>query len=565
MNVVPIPSRPSSALAESVVMTESSDPASNGKSAHDDTAKLARLFASAAAAAGDRVITIPPGNYYLSGKYPITLPSNTTIFAYGARFHLPKTLSVGVHFDLFCGVDLIDFSWSGGHFFGHCFDHRRAENTWEPNVCTRAIVITTSKRGRTANLAFRDIKSNRVAGAVVTVQGALTANSESEVEAYAENVTLDNCTLLESGKFMWDYGMLWQIAVWPGDYSDEDQKLVGRYFRNDLVHSGVSMEDGDDRVYFDNSRMTVTVSKAGTPHHAVCFYNDSLPRNIVRGRQYFVVESTPEFIRVSECFQGSPVRFEGAAGPQTRLIHDLFQAYMALYVPTGHGLGKGSFDLVGCRNVRVTNSMFSSLGDTMHIQRSRDIIFAQNHIIGSRMGAFFLAEYCKNSTITGNVVDGTNGSRIISVEKSNEDVTIVGNAFSNGGRGSWINQPKNLILKGNIFTNNTTKCHPDPWLGRRTYRTGDWESYPEIYFSVYEPGAQYGPVLLSGNVFNIGPEAMAAVQFECGAQDVIVEGNVFRGGSGNIIIDEPNPGVTIRANTGQSVIRKAPTSRFVND
>ena len=181
------------------------------------------------------------------------------------------------------------------------------------------------------------------------------------------------------------------------------------------------------------------------------------------------------------------------------------------------------------------------------------------------MGAFFLAEHCKNSTITGNLVDGSNGSRVISVERSNEDVTIVGNTFRNGGRGSWINQPKNLILQGNIFTDNTTKGRPGSWTGRRTYRTGDWESYPEIYFSVWEKDAAYGPVLIRDNIFTTGPEAKAAMQFERGAREVIVEGNLFRGATGAILVDEPNPGVSVGSNPGHTLHRVQPGARFVND
>lgn len=36
---------------------------------------------------------------------------------------------------------------------------------------------------------------------------------EREVETFARHVTLENCTLERSGKFMWDYGYLWQITV----------------------------------------------------------------------------------------------------------------------------------------------------------------------------------------------------------------------------------------------------------------------------------------------------------------------------------------------------------------
>jgi hypothetical protein len=163
---------------------------------------------------------------------------------------------------------------------------------------------------------------------VITVLGGGKKGNEREVETFARNVTVENCTLEWSGKFMWDYGYLWQITVWPEDYNEAERALAAKYFLHDLVR--------------------------------------------------------------------------------------------------------------GCR--------LSALGDTMHIQKSHSIVFANNHITGSRVGAFFLAEYCKDATITGNTVDGTNGSRVVSVEKSCEDVTIVGNTFRNGGRGSWINQPRNFVL-----------------------------------------------------------------------------------------------------------------------
>ncbi len=136
------------------------------------------------------------------------------------------------------------------------------------------------------------------------------------------------------------------------------------------------------------------------------------------------------------------------------------------------GPGKGSIDLAGCKNKSVTGCKLSSLGDAMHIHSSHNNTFSNNHITRSRMRAFFLSEFCKNSTITGNTVDGTNGSRIMTIEKSNEDVVVIGNTFRNGGRGSWINQPKNLIITNNISINNTTKGEQDPWRRRRDYKTG---------------------------------------------------------------------------------------------
>ena len=137
----------------------------------------------------------------------------------------------------------------------------------------------------------------------------------------------------------------------------------------------------------------------------------------------------------------------------------------------------------------------------MHVQRCYNVVFANNQILGTRMGACSFAEYCKNATISGNLVDGSNGSRVMSVEKSCEDVTIIGNTFRNGGRGSWINQPKNFILQGNVFVNNTTKGEHDPRRGRRDFTTGDYERWPELYFTLYQANGRYGPVIVRDNIF----------------------------------------------------------------
>ena len=117
----------------------------------------------------------------------------------------------------------------------------------------------------------------------------------------------------------------------------------------------------------------------------------------------------------------------------------------------------------------------------------------------------------------------------MSVEKSCEDVTIVGNTFRNGGRGSWINQPRNFILADNIFVNNTTKCEPDPRRGRRSFVTGEYERYPELYFTTYEPDGKYGNVIVRGNIFTSGSYAKHAITFAPGGNNLVVTGNVFHG------------------------------------
>jgi nitrous oxidase accessory protein NosD len=275
-----------------------------------------------------------------------------------------------------------------------------------------------------------------------------------------------------------------------------------------------------------------------------------LPSNLVRGKQYFVVEGTPEYIRIAERASGEVVKFASDAGPQARLICDLFQAHLALYAPAGSGPGKGALDLVGCEKVIVRGCRLSALGDTMHVQKSHGVIFADNHITGSRMGAFFLAEYCRDATITGNTVDGSNGSRVISVEKSCEDVTIVGNTFRNGGRGSWINQPRNFVLADNIFVNNTTKCERDPRRGRRSFVTGDYERYAELYFTTYESGGRYGNVTVRGNVFTSGPDAEHAITFASGGDTIVVTDNIFSGPVRTVPAPHGCANLTVQDNVG---------------
>ena len=498
----------------------------------DDFAKLAAIFAPSLENGG--VITIPPGDYELDGQKPLPLASNLTINAYGARFYFPKTLGDKARVVLFSGENISDLRWFGGHFNGRVFDPAKVENSWEPNSNSRGILISTTAGGRTENLTFRDITSDGLSGAVITVLGSAKQGSDREIETYARNITIESCTLERSGKFMWDYGYLWQITVWPEDYSDSERAMAAKYFRNDLVRGPVRMDSGDDRVRFNNNpplqvSQKREASQAERGNDAVCFYGDMLPSNIVRGKRYFVVESNPDFLRIAESPGGEAVRFASSAGPQTRLISNLFEAFYGLYAPTGSGPGKGAFDLVGCEKVVVQGCHLSALGDTMHIQKSRGVIFANNHITGSRMGAFFLAEFCKDATITGNVVDGTNGSRIISVEKSTEDVTITGNTFRNGGRGSWINQPRNFILADNVFVNNTTKCERDPRRGRRHFATGDYEHYAELYFTTHEPGGRYGNVTIRGNIFTSGSKAEHAIMFAPGGDTILVTDNIFRG------------------------------------
>lgn len=511
----------------------------------DDSATLGALLAKGG------VVTIPAGDYHLDGTKPLPLASNMTVLAHGARFILPDTLPEKARVVLFSGADISHFTWHGGEFVGHVFDPAQKENSWEPNANTKGIEITTTKEGGTHDLLFREVKSSGMAGAVIGVHGS-TGKKESEVMAYAERVAVESCTLLRSGKFMWDYGYLWQIMTFPESYEPWEVERARKYFRTDLVRE---VTFSGDVVKFDNTNRPLVVSETDEPKEAITFMGAGLPKNIIRGRQYFVVESAPDHIKIALQPKGEAIRFDGDGSGS--LAFNISGTYLGAYAPTGSGPGKGAFDIVGAKDVRVTGCQLSAIGDTMHIQRSRNVIFANNHILGSRMGAFFLAEYCQNATITGNLVDGTNGSRVISVEKSCTDVTMTGNTFRNGGRGAWINQPVNFIMTGNVFVNNTTKNEPDMRRGRISYRTAKPGAFPELYFTIYEPGATYGPVIVRDNIFILGDSAPdEAVTFAPNGRDLQFTGNTFQNKTATIVVDPTCKHGLIENNLGAKVVSK---------
>jgi hypothetical protein len=518
---------------------------------NDDTS-LRRAFE--AAKPGDTLV-IPPGDYALDGKVPIPLKSDLTVIAEGATFRLPEHMGDKARAVVFHGEDIRNLTWRGGRFVGRVFDQSRSDNTWEPNVNTRGILITTSPGGRTENLRFEKIQSDGLAGAAITVLGAEKKGSKKEILTYAKDVRVTDCRLERTGKYMWDYGFLWQITVWPEEYGAAEHAHAAKYFRHDLVRDDVKMTAGDDRVLFDNQK-PLPISKvregpeADRGYDSLCFFGDTLPSNLVRGRQYFVVESTPTYVRIADKPLGKPIRFQTSAGPKTKLITQLFYAHLALYSPNGAGPGKGALDLVGCEDVDVRGNTLSALGDTMHIQKSRRIVFDRNQITGSRMGAFFLAEFCQGALITNNVVDGTNGSRVVSIEQSSKDVIVRGNTFRNGGRGSWINQPRNLLMEDNVFEHNTTKCERDPKRGRRSFVSGGYEAYAEMYFTTYEAGGTYGDVILRNNRFISGPNAQHAMTFMPGGTNIVIQGNRFEGPARDIPPAKGCSGVDISGNTG---------------
>ncbi|MCQ2385091.1 MAG: right-handed parallel beta-helix repeat-containing protein, partial [Clostridia bacterium] len=385
-----------------------------------------------------------------------------------------------------------------------------------PDAYTGCVHIETAGNGRSETLRFAAITAENVAGAVVYVGGTR--------ENPARSVDVRNCRFHNCGKFMWDYGYLWQRIVFSSRYSEKETANAFRYMPAAEMSSPLFLRDGK-----------LFAEKMPAMRHAerdqVTFFGETMPEGIKRGKQYAVLNrGTENGLVIAEDFGQPPLVFSSL--PEgLRLFRNMFYVFHDLFSPVGATQPqKGSIDVTLCRDVSVSGCRISASGDSMHILECRNVVFSGNQITGARMGAFYIGFHCDNVTVTGNTVDGSNGSRVVSVERSSENIVITGNTFRNGGRGSWFNQPKNIIISDNLFLRNTGKSTPSLTKGRVCQATGDFEQCPELYFTTWEENGTYGPVLLRGNIIETEETAQAAVAFNAGGRDLRLEGNCVRGG-----------------------------------
>jgi hypothetical protein len=511
-----------------------------------DTQKIAACLAAAPQNGG--VATIPPGDYLMDGTAPLPIPSGVTVRAYGARFLFPRVLGDGAQLVLFEGTNVSHFAWYGGEFIGYIFDPSRQLNTWEPNVSTLVFVINTSSNGVTQDILFDHVRSDGICGAVVTVQP--TSTDLAGVTSFAQEIRVQNCTFLRSGRFLWDYGYLWQQIVWPEKYQPWEVARALKYFMPGMVRPATIVPFNDQVRCNNLNPSTIAVSSSDTPTYTVCFFGNSLPPQLTRGRQYYVIDSATNYIKISETFNGPPIAFTGTGSYQVNLMDNLQQTFYGMYQPIGSGSGHGAIDITTAQDVEVTNCNLSALGDLTRFEWDKGILFANNRIFGARMGAVWLTNHCQTATITGNVVDGADGSRVLTVDLS-QDVTVSYNIFRDGGRGSWIVAPENILLLGNVFENNTIKDTPNWQRGRRSFITGGWETWPEVYFTQYSPGDSYGPVAVMNNAFTVGENCSPdAVTFDPDGRGVTMIGNRFTGRSAGYSVGKNCYPVDIEQNPG---------------
>ena len=472
------------------------------------------------------VIVIEPGEYLVDSGDSIPLYSHTLVIADGAEFKFPENLGDNFIRRMFRGINVEDFTWQGGSFRGYVYDVNKKENLWKPYSFTGCICIYTKEGGCVKDIRIKNVTGYDVAGTVVSVEGF--------EHKKAENIDVKDCRFIRCARFMWDYGYLWQRVVFASEY---DEASVFNALSN-IPKEHISEDLTLDK---DGGIVAEFMPKAlPEERDAVTFFGKEMPVGIIRGKQYFVLNKGAEnSLFISEKENGEPVKIS-AMPHNTRLFRDMFFIFHDLYCPFGvldmekinvrnPKEEKGSVNVVYGKNITVTGCRVSGEGDSTHIAKSENVVFSDNQILGSRMGALYIGFFCKNVTLSGNTVYGTNGSRTLSVERGTEDITIVGNTFTGGGRGCWFNRPKNAVIMGNIFSGNTEKCTPDIQTGRFCHVTGEFEKYPEIYFTSGENDEEYGSVIIKGNIFKAKKGASSAVSFNPGGKNILLEGNIFNG------------------------------------
>lgn len=470
---------------------------------------LTRCFSDAAQ--GGTVI-IDPGHYIV--KDQVCLYSNMTVLAEGAYFAFPETLPKA-HVCMFYGEDIHNFTWEGGTFTGSVYNPNAEENVWPPHAETVAIRILGG-----SNLRFKQIQGINLAGSCVAVFGT---PQTPIVHVALEDLKLHNC-----GKFMWDYGYLWQRITFPEYHTPCEVENAYQNMPTDYY---------SDLLQFQGDLITsLRLPLRQTQDDAVTFFGDSLPPEIVKGKYYYA-EETEEGLHIRERLCDPYITFT-PGNYNARMFRGIYQVYHAMYAPFGSGEGKGAVDIRYAKRVYMTGCTISAPGDATHFHQCSHGEIKNNMLRGARMGAMFLSSYCSDMTVSHNIVNGGNGSRVLTVETGGTNIRIISNIFYNGGRGTWIDTPHGILLKGNIFRQNTCKSTPDPTIGRLSPTQGTFERFAEIYFTTRQHGAVYGDIDLQSNVICTGEGCTAALAFNAHGQNIRISNNLFDGPCRKIYVSQ---------------------------
>lgn len=478
--------------------------------AGDVTESLAQFFASLRA--GDEAV-LSAGIYEICR--PISLPSGVTVTAEGAIFRHPQGATSGV---LFEAEELWDFLWRGGCFEGDVFDPARRENPLPPSAHTVGMHI-----GGGGRLSFEDVSSRRLAGSAIFLDG--------KEDAPFRDLSFRRLSLLDTGRFMWDYGFLWERMTFPHLFPEAQVAAAWRYMPREYYSSPLTFQNGEARAEF--------FPEEDTADTCVSFFGEEMPQGIKRGKYYFS-KRTATGLAVLDPKTGDPIPLEG--GRDVRLFLGLYRAYHMTYAPAGGGVSKGGCDVRHAVGVDFRDSTLSALGDCTHFHLCRDLAVEDNEILHARMGALFLSAGCQNAVIRRNRVEGGSCSRILTLETGCTNVLVEENRFSGGGRGTWIDTPHGVVLRNNEFFRNTEKCVPR--RGRMSPTDGENERYAEIYFTARQKDAAFGDVVFENNRVVSGEGATAALAVLGHGRNILLKNNDF-GGATRAVYTAPEAEITV--------------------
>lgn len=478
--------------------------------AGDVTEPLGRFFASLGA--GDEAVLLP-GLYEIST--PISLPSGVTVTARGAIFRHPAGRVSGV---LFEAEELWDFAWRGGLFEGDVYNPAREENPLPPNAHTVGMHIKGGGR-----LRFEGVKSQNLAGSALFFDG--------REDAPFLDLSFRNLSLLASGRFMWDYGTLWERITFPRLFPEREVRAAWEYMPREYYSSPLTFKDGLARAEF--------FPEEDSADTCVSFFGEEMPRGIKRGKYYFS-RMTEAGLEILDPETGLPLPLSG--GRDVRLFLGLYRAYHMTYAPAGGGVSKGGCDVRHARGVEFRDSVLSAHGDCTHFHLCHDLTVENNEIKFARMGALFLSAGCQRAVLRRNKVEGGSCSRILTLETGCTDILVEGNRFSGGGRGTWIDTPHGVTVRDNEFVCNTEKCVPG--RGRRSPTDGENEKYGEIYFTARQKDAPFGDVLFEGNRVVSGEGATAALAVLGRGRNIRLKNNEFTGAT-RAIYAAPEAEITV--------------------
>ena len=247
-------------MQETVIRLSHFNPKRDGKS--NDFEPFYQCFQSAKA--GDTIV-VEPGKYFIDDVRSIPLTEKTCVYAVGAEFYFPQDLGKYPHRAMFQGKNISDFYWQGGKFYGYVYNPLSIVNAWEPCACTKCIEIIRTPDGISKNIRMDKVNALDVAGAVVSVCGTFYEASGKRYPVV--NVDVTDCSFENSGKFMWDYGYLWQRIVFPEYHEKEETENAYRYMPASLI---------SDEIAFDGTSIFVKnfpkeIEKEGD---TVCFFGD---------------------------------------------------------------------------------------------------------------------------------------------------------------------------------------------------------------------------------------------------------------------------------------------------